>query len=216
MRSQRQARNRGLTLVETIITLAIFLVVLLALYSVFDSSNAVYQSGRRKSNVQQDARTAMEEMSTRIRMTGFFWENFFGAGGVTTPVPLATNTQLAVHGTFDNPVPPASPQSNVYFFCRLAEDPPTLRMRLGPVGQASTYVCDTNAEVLARNVIDLRFAYVLGDGTVTIAPTAAQRDAIQAIRVMILARARVDNAGDPPQVITLSSTIALRNFVMTP
>jgi hypothetical protein len=220
MPATRRERPRGLSLVETIIGLAIFLVVLLALYTLFDSSNAIYQSGRRKTNVHQNARTAMEEISGRIRMAGYFGENFV-PGSTTTltgGVQMAGPNGLGIYGTFETPANPAAPVSEVYFFCCYQCFPTgdrTLRLQQG--GTGDVYTCTDDDEILARNVDAFNLAYVLGDGTVTAGPlTAAQLSALRAIRIVLRTREDVRNATDQAQVLTLSTTIALRNFILTP
>ena len=70
--------QKGLTMIEVLVSLMIFLVVLLAIYQLFDTSHATYASGTRKQDVQQQARLAMDEIVKRVRMAGYFPENFDG------------------------------------------------------------------------------------------------------------------------------------------
>ena len=67
--------RKGLTMIEVLVSLTIFLVVLLAIYQLFDTSHATYESGTRKQDVQQQARLAMDEMVRRVRMAGYVPEN---------------------------------------------------------------------------------------------------------------------------------------------
>lgn len=62
---------RGFSLVETLIAVSIFLIVLLAIYSVFESSRVTFGAGEQKADIQQSARTAMELVEADLRLAGY-------------------------------------------------------------------------------------------------------------------------------------------------
>jgi prepilin-type N-terminal cleavage/methylation domain-containing protein len=123
--------RKGFTLIEILVSSCIFLVVLLAIYQVLDTSHSTYISGMKKQDIQQQARIAMDEMAKRIRMAGFFSENFDSTVSATNPISgnnrlairVATPQTLAVYGDLDatrpNPTPydTTKPWSNVFLFC---------------------------------------------------------------------------------------------------
>src|SRR5574337_1635338 len=80
----RKTAEAGYTILEAIIVVAIFAAVFISIYSMFDTNWSVYRRGEARSNVQQNARLALEQMSTEIRQAGFFPENF----GMYNPVAL--------------------------------------------------------------------------------------------------------------------------------
>ena len=61
----------GFTLIELLVTLAIFMLVMIAVYSLFDTGQWFYLHGERKTKIQEIARMAMEQMERDIRMCGF-------------------------------------------------------------------------------------------------------------------------------------------------
>lgn len=124
----------GFTLVETMFTVAIFMLVLLGVYQVLDTSHSTYTRGTKKQDVQQTARLAMDEMVKRLRMAGYISENFDTPNVATDIAParfgvyVATSTVLAVYGDLDGTFPPpptaapALPWSNVFLYCFYKKD----------------------------------------------------------------------------------------------
>jgi len=215
----------GFTLIEVLISLAIFMVVMLGIYQVFDSSFRTYNSGTRRLDAQQSARGAMDEVVRRLRMTGYFPENFtvpppLPAARLTNRIQLGTDTALAVRGDLDG-----SGASQVYLFCLSGNN--VLRVR-GAAGVATSYTC-SGTDIMAENIASLRFTYfdatnvqvpmtAVGavntlDGQVTGAipsfGTTTARQSVRTILVSLTARETVP--GQAPQVYTLTSTVALRN-----
>jgi prepilin-type N-terminal cleavage/methylation domain-containing protein len=54
-------QQKGFSLIELMIYLALFLVILTTLYQMLDTNRATYASGERKMDVQQNARVSMDE-----------------------------------------------------------------------------------------------------------------------------------------------------------
>ncbi len=79
------ADPRGFTLIEILIALSTFLIVLLAVYSSFQSSQATYAAGEQRADIQQSARIAMEMMSADLRLAGYGFPT--GAGAITAASP---------------------------------------------------------------------------------------------------------------------------------
>lgn len=65
------AKARGLTLVEILVTLSVVLTVLVAIYSVFESSESTYAVGEVKAAIQQEARVVMGLMARDLRLAGY-------------------------------------------------------------------------------------------------------------------------------------------------
>ena len=86
--------QKGFTLIELLISILIFTLVLLAVYSLFDQGAWVYLHSNRRANIQQIARMAMEQMERDIRMSGFGVPNGdeFGAGTATWEPDMFTVT----------------------------------------------------------------------------------------------------------------------------
>jgi prepilin-type N-terminal cleavage/methylation domain-containing protein len=101
--------GRGFTLMEVLIALCIFLIVLFAIYSSFESSRATYAAGEQRADIQQSARIAMELVSADLRLAGFGYP--VGAGNaITAATPASikfwadlTNVSTIVDTTNVNP-----------------------------------------------------------------------------------------------------------------
>jgi prepilin-type N-terminal cleavage/methylation domain-containing protein len=232
--------RKGFTIIELVISLSIFLLVLMAIYQIFDRSNATYNSGTRKQDIQQQARLAMDEMVKRIRVTGYYSENFDAnaANDLANPlsIHIATPTALAVFGDLDGTaqiVPtPALPWSKVFLFCRSNT---ALLAKTGNSGVAGSYACSCTGTqtgcFLADNVTDLRFRYydvnnneIVGNGAqgqldgqdvgaaVPNLSTGATRAQRGAVRrVIIKFQATETVTNQKDQVYTVTSSIQFRN-----
>ena len=219
--------RKGLTMIEVLVSLTIFLVVLLAIYQLFDTSHATYQSGTRKQDVQQQARLAIDEMVRALRMAGYVPENYDAdlANDLsgTARLHVGTANAIAAFGSLEG-----GAQSTVFLFCRSGT---TLLKKVSVnTADAATYTCD-NADVLADNVSLLRFTYFDGNGAqvaanldgktlgaaLDLAPRTA-RDGVRTIAITLqITEQVVPHASgviprQPDQVYTLTSTVRLRNL----
>jgi hypothetical protein len=206
-------------MIEVLVSLMIFLVVLLAIYQLFDTSHATYASGTKKQDVQQQARLAMEEIVKRVRMAGYFPENFTATpAALANRIRIGAETGLAVYGDMDQ-----TAASKIFLFCF---DGNSIRTNTGAIGDVNAYTCN-QGEVLADNITGLSFQYFDAANTL-IAPTAlvptldgqglgavpdmttpTMRDSIRTVVVTLTARETVIH--QDPQVYTLTSTVRLRN-----
>ena len=211
--------RKGLTMIEVLVSMTIFLVVLLAVYQLFDTSHATYQSGTRKQDVQQQARLAMDEMVRALRMAGYVPENYdpdpANDLSGTARIHVGTANAVAAFGSLEG-----AAQSEIFLLCQSGT---TLLKKVSTnTADAATYTCN-NADVLADNVSLLRFTYfdannaqvpanldgkALG-AALDLAPRA-QRDAIRTIVITLQITEPVPR--QQPQVYTLTSTVNLRNL----
>jgi prepilin-type N-terminal cleavage/methylation domain-containing protein len=219
--------RKGLTMIEVLVTLTIFLVVLLAIYQLFDTSHATYQAGTRKQDVQQQARLAMDEMVRALRMAGYVPENYdadlTNDLSATARLHVGTADAIAAFGSLEG-----GAQSTVFLFCQSGT---TLLKKVSTnTADAATYTCN-NADVLADNVSLLRFTYFDANGAqlaanldgkalgavLDLAPRTA-RDGVRTIAVTLQITEQVVphavgvTPRQPDQVYTLTSTVRLRNL----
>src|SRR3712207_1451521 len=99
--------ERGFTLTEMMVTIMVMMVVLFALYSVFDMSMRVFSFGNDKVEAVENARLGLEKMEREIRAaypvygpTGVPRYRFFSANGATSAPPAAMPTASQI--TFGN------------------------------------------------------------------------------------------------------------------
>ncbi len=103
----------GFSLMETLVAMAVFSLVMIAIYTTFESSVGTYAKGDVKADIHQNTRVAMELMVRDLRLAGFFPENFSPAiippapeapgcvGPPFTGISTATATQITLCGDVD-------------------------------------------------------------------------------------------------------------------
>jgi len=235
MRHSSVRRQKGLSLVELVIAMAIFLVILLGIYQVFDTSRMTYLSGERKVDVQQNVRTALDLMAREIRMAGYFYENFDTdtANNMPSPVALqiAATNGLVIFGDVDG-----SNASNVFLYCLSGNS--LIRKKSGQTGTGkgkpasnatAAYLCTSSTpDLLAENITGLAFTYYDVNGAVltpgaqsaldsegmnTVPPFASvtQRSAARTVVVTLTAEESVPGQSQAQQY-TLTQVVRLRNM----
>jgi type II secretory pathway pseudopilin PulG len=221
MRTTSQQAQRGFSIIEALVSLGLLLFLLTAAMSVYAPSRQLYTRGERRTDVQQNARLAMAELSRQIRMAGYFPENFTdppASPELTNPILLATNDFLAIHADADG-----SDASNSFGFCL---DGNVLRRVRADADDDAAYVCG-GGDILAERVSTLRFTYYdengdpipdppelpfeLDDqdpGAVPDLTVTTQRDSIR--RVVVALAVESETAG-VVQTYHLTSDVWLRN-----
>ena len=153
MEQMDQREQAGYSVLEALVALTLFIIVMAAAMSIYAPSRQLYTRGERQTDIQQNARLAMGEMTRQIRMAGYFPENL-----TTPPPPLgldnrilaATNVALVIHGDVDG-----SGASNAFMYCLTGN---SVRRKRGAADDAASFTC-TGGDVLAENVTGLHFTY---------------------------------------------------------
>lgn len=65
------SRNRGFTLLETLISAALFSLVITGVYLLYTTMQNTMSRGELKSDLQQNARVGLDQMTREIRMAGY-------------------------------------------------------------------------------------------------------------------------------------------------
>lgn len=188
----------GFTLIELMISLAIGMIVLGAIYTVFTIQNKHFTNQEQIAEMQQIARTAMDVMIREISMAGYDPNKW-----LPTPIPAnagitsAALTSLAFTADLNaNSVTTDSNENVTYAF-----DSANYRITRNTGGGAQPF---------AENIEDLAFTYSKADGS----PATLLTD-IRMIKISIRARtAKPDpsvttNGGY--RTYTLTSHVTLRN-----
>lgn len=107
----------GFTLLEMLAASAIFAVVMVAVYMMYESNQAMFLTGDARTTAQQNARIALDDITAVIRMAGSFHPDpLCRPAGSTEAVRIATDGTVSLHAGYRDPNPAAGPNQdcNVY------------------------------------------------------------------------------------------------------
>jgi Tfp pilus assembly protein PilW len=217
--------ERGFTLTEMMVTIVIWIVMLFALYSMFDMSIRVFGVGNNKVEAMESARLGLEKMEREIRAAYPVDSNdplnshlFFSADGLSPsnpPQAMPTATQI----TFGNDLGAAG-VGNKKVECPDAVNCEYITYKLSAPSNAQPCAvspCSTLLRVNTANSADpgdpvvenvtpagLNFTYFKSDGTV-----ATSEEEIA--RVLVSLQIRVDPGTNYEATQRLTTAIDLRN-----
>jgi type II secretory pathway pseudopilin PulG len=180
-------REDGFTLPEVLVTMMLMIVVLFALYSIFDMSLRVFSFGNDKVEAVQNARLGLEKMEREIR----------GAYPATAAIPpenqISFGNDLDGNRVIECPTA-ETPQRCETITYRLSMSAPYSLQRISSTGG--------NPEPVVESVQanGLRFTYLMSDGTT--AATSESQVALVRIELTIDVDGRT-------QILT--TDVALRN-----
>jgi prepilin-type N-terminal cleavage/methylation domain-containing protein len=162
--------NRGFTLIELLVAMALGLVVLGAILTVFVSQNQTNAAQQEIAYAQQNVRAAMDLMVREIRNAGYD-----PLGNGFEVIPLATAVSIQIRSDID--VQDGTPDD--------ANEDVTY-------GVNASDQLERNGTRIVDFVDNLEFGYVLKDGTMLDPPgaplTATQRDDIRAVIIRLAVR----------------------------
>jgi type IV pilus assembly protein PilW len=200
-----QKFNKGFTLVELMVTLAISSLVMSGIYAVFHKQVATHNTERLVVSMQQNARAAMSFMERDIRMARYDPSGSSGAN-----ILIADRAQLQFQIDDDGDGVIAGAQETITYDLDNDAAPKD--------GIADGTLCNlvrdngsgVGAAIVARSIDALNFDYFDADGTSILDRTATpwqvpagQIADIQSIRVSIVAR-----SGDSIPVLFINHTDA--------
>jgi prepilin-type N-terminal cleavage/methylation domain-containing protein len=204
--------ERGFTLMEMMITTIIFMIVLFALYGVFDMSITAFRVGNNKVEAVEGARLGLEKMEREIRQA-----YAFNRGATPTPdtrlFEIWTPTQIRFGNDLDGdgksgPTAGECPNINACERISYSVDPATgtlMRTSGGfapqPMVEDVDYVSPTNT--------GLSFQYFQLDGTTEVVPGVGNEADVGTVRIQL--RIRVDGGNVQDSIQTLTTDVALRN-----
>jgi type IV pilus assembly protein PilW len=180
--------NRGFTLVELIIAMAVGMIVLGAVYAVFIAQNKHLANQEQLTEMHQNARIAMEMMVREISMAGYNPTGATtrpgivaaGANSITFSMDITDtgDTTKIADGLTDGP--------NEY----ITYDLYTTSDGIRALGRKST--SSANRQPVVENVESLSFIYY--DGATPPTPTAVLAN-IRSVKITIVSRTAKDDPG---------------------
>ena len=162
--------NKGVTLIELMIAMTIFLLVLGAIYSTFQSQHKSYLMQEEVAAMQQNMRTAMFYMTKEIRMLGCDPTGNAGAGIVTANGDSISFTE-DIRGDTDGSDPDGATNDPNESIAYALSDNNLVRNTGG------------GNQVVAENIDVLDFVYLDADGN-----TTATLTDIRSVEITIVAR----------------------------
>jgi Tfp pilus assembly protein PilW len=201
----------GTTLMELVVTLAVFSTIMLVIILLWEQSQEAYFRGATAAELQQNARVALEQMTREIRQAGYDPCRYIGVAGTCTaasafdpgvagvfPIQTFTATSLWVRAdrNANGDVTPGVTNSDEENVC--------FRLSGGQILRKTTGVdCTSGGVELARNITGLTFTYLKANGT-----AATVRSDIAIVRIAISAQ---EMFMGEPVLVTLRSDVRLRD-----
>ena len=192
-----QDRAYGFSLVELLIAMAVGLVVLAAMYSVFTIQNKTFANQENFVEMQQSVRAGMDMMAREIGMAGY------DPAGVTFDGVTVDANKLEIRADLNGNGAIAGQENIVYAFV----DEPDYRITRN-IGICPSCSGDYP---FVENVDSFTFEYLKGDGT-----TATSSADVRQIRITITGRTAKPDPDYPAnggyRTYTLTSIVAPRNL----
>lgn len=202
--------EKGVSLLEALVSLLIFLVVLFGVYNLYDASQTGYARGTTDIRLQDSGRTAQAEMAALLREAGYdpTGAGIFGLRNAAGFAPIATESALLFSLDADEDGVLANDNTERIGFALFGSDLQRTMDGITPVA---------GLPPLARNVQSIQFSYFDASDTPIPNPpgaaytlTAAQMSMIRRINTQLTLSATAAAAGT--RVYTLSTDVRLRNL----
>jgi type IV pilus assembly protein PilW len=220
-------QKKGVTLIELLVALAIFGIVIGAIYRLFIVQTKAYTVQDQAVEVQQNVRSAMEILLRDLRMTGYDDDNTASTITITAPIltPVQASDITVSYEYYNSTAVPPQYELHTVRYWTDASSTLSRAITVNPPGGTTT-------ETLLQNVDNLTFTYGIDtndDGVVDDQNgdnIIDERDFVQAASVgasKVIA-VQVTLTGRPDQTNpdvrksvsprTLTSAVTLRNLIM--
>ena len=73
-KSRPSNSERGMSLIEVLIAITLFVIIILAALLLYDRSNRVFKTGVEAADTQQNTRVAFDKIATDLRMAGYDYD----------------------------------------------------------------------------------------------------------------------------------------------
>ena len=202
--------QEGFTLVELMISLAIFALVIAAIYQTYLYQQQVYLRNEAVVAMQQEGRSGRYFLSQDIRMAGYD-----PSGLADATIIAATVAELTVEADLDDSQSVGDATGEIIRFALtndadgngLADGSPC---RLGREYYTRSGTVDTGGglQPVVEHVDALQLCYELADGTELLAPASSQLDEIRAVTVSMLVRTARTLRGGPARGVTSQTYVS--------
>ncbi len=178
----------GMTLVEMMIALTLFIIVIAAIYSTFTYQQEAYLQTESRVNMVQEARAAQFFLARDIKMAGYDPTNYAMTGfDITDAGEMRFSMDIAGNG---------NPNNVELTRFMLTSDAGTFSDGICPTGtdcRLSREWCSNvsncgGLQPVAENVDAIEFCYIIGNLRATTTPSNIEQDHITSVLVSILMR----------------------------
>jgi len=198
-RQGTESGEGGFTLLEALISLAVFAVILIPLLTVYDTTQQSYVRGEARVDLQQNVRVAVDEIMRDVRLGGYDPSNAINAQTIQQPLQPVTGSALS--GAELRVIADVNGDGTTDCVAYRLSNGQILRRQANWGTGACTWTAAESA--VADNITGLTIAYFpKTGGTSTTDPAQAKR-----VRVQITATASTTG---PATTFTETSEAALR------
>lgn len=197
--------ERGFTIVELMVYIAMLVLVLGALYSILTTNTRSYSSQENKVEMTQDLRAAMELIVTEVRMAGCDPTGIGGVGFADNANDNYDTDANSIHFTMDTDADGTIANSeNINYYLNGSKQ---IVRRTG----------DGSEPVIAENVTGFTLSYGFDDGSTgvpdeTDADTTNDLDDVRSVQVAIVGEtAKIDPITGVKKTRSQSSWVVVRN-----
>lgn len=205
---ERGRGEKGFTLIEILISLAIMSIVTIAVYQLYISQYKTWISQDLVTEMQQNGRVAIDTMSRDLILSGYGM-----SPAIEGVVEVANNDKLAILYKDPNKTSTQEPFTRVVYLRDSATN--TLnRYEIGKNAQADLGILSwaVSGTALAENVTELNFTYFKEDGS-SFTPVAATLSQIYRIKVSIKVQtSKKDPVTKDWKFFVLSTDVRPRNI----
>ena len=211
------AKNRGFTLVELLIYIALFGILSTFIYSLFIQNFKTYSSQQNSMVMTQDLRAAIGIMVRELRLAGYNPTGAVGIGFVDDADDRYNTDANSIHFTMDidDDAGSGSPDGDVddenedvNYYLYTTDGIQKLGRRTG----------GGNPQPIAENIASLTFSYTFADGDIgvpdlTDGDTTNDLDDIRAVQITITAEtAEIDPLTKQKKTKAYTTTVKIRNL----
>lgn len=187
-RAMRLLNQRGFTLVELMIALAITSIISAAMYSAYTSQQRINQAQDQIVEMQQNLRAGLDMMVRELRMAGYDPDKKWGTGFLETKPNSVTFTMIAVDDNVDNDGDGTIDEAGE--IKKISYEHSVGYGDTDGIRDIRRTVDSGNPIVLIENVEAVEFYYTLLNGTQTLTPSGndLMTNSIRSVQISVLAR----------------------------